>query len=63
MTNRVRVNGQVMTEREKLRWAKAEFLACIAMGKGQVRKGEKSVWNFDLDPLAGWLLTEAIYNL
>ncbi len=45
------------------RWYKAAKLARLAMGKTQARRGSPAQWEADLDPLAWWCLTEAIYDL
>jgi len=53
-----------MRQREAEQWHRAAFLARMAMGRNEKpgrRRTDK--WNADLDPLAHWLLTEAIMDI
>jgi len=51
-----------MTKKERRRWQRAARLARLAMGKSGGARGHPPAWHADLDPLAWWCLTDAIYS-
>jgi len=53
-----------MTAKQKQRWAKAAWIARLAMGTDRIGPGRRhTVWRADEDPLAWWCLTELIHDL
>ena len=48
---------------DETKWKRAGRLSRLAMGKTKGTRNHPPEWKADLDPLAWWCLTEAIYDI